>query len=38
MEITDRQRALMNNKLDQFWRIIVLNLTILKAVDRSKRS
>jgi hypothetical protein len=29
---------MMNNKLIQFWRFIVLNLKILKAVDHSKRS
>jgi len=38
MEITDKQRKMMNNKLIQFWRFIVLNLKILKAVDHSKRS
>jgi len=38
LEITDKDRAFMNNKLIQFWRFIVLNLKILKAVDRSKRS
>ena len=37
-EITDKDRAFMNNKLLQFWRFIVLNLKILKAVDHSKRS
>ncbi len=26
------------NKIYQFWRFIVLNLKILKAVDHSKRS
>ena len=30
--------ALANNKIYQLWRFIVLNLKILKAVDRSKRS
>ena len=38
MEITDKQRALMNNKLFQLWRFVVLNLKILKAVDHSKRA
>jgi hypothetical protein len=38
MEITDKERRLMNNKLFQLWRFIVLNLKILKAVDHSKRS
>jgi hypothetical protein len=38
IEITDKQRALMNNKLFQLWRFIVLNLKILKAVDHSKRA
>ncbi len=38
MEITKWQRFLMNFKPYQFWRFIVLNLKILKAVDRSKRA
>jgi hypothetical protein len=38
LEITDRDRARMNNKFLQFFRFIVLNLKILKAVDRSKRA
>lgn len=38
MEITEKDRKRMNNKLYQFWRFIVLNLKILKAVDHSKRS
>ncbi len=38
MKITDKDRKRMNNKLIQFWRFIVLNLKILKAVDHSKRS
>lgn len=38
MEITNRERYWMNNKLYQFWRFIVLNLKILKAVDHSKRA
>lgn len=36
--ITDRDRFWMNNKLYQFFRFIMLNLKILKAVDHSKRS
>ncbi len=31
-------RFLMRNKIYQFWRFIVLNLKILKAVDHSKRA
>ncbi|MFZ1397840.1 MAG: hypothetical protein WAS33_13120 [Candidatus Promineifilaceae bacterium] len=38
MQITAKDRKRMNNKLYQFWRFIVLNLKILKAVDHSKRS
>jgi hypothetical protein len=38
MEITDKERRLMNNRLFQLWRFIILNLKILKAVDHSKRS
>lgn len=38
MELTKKQRVLMRFKLYQLWRFIVLNLKILKAVDRSKRS
>jgi hypothetical protein len=38
MEITNKDRKMMNNKIVQFFRFIVLNLKILKAVDRSKRS
>lgn len=38
MKITEKDRKRMNNKLYQFWRFIVLNLKILKAVDHSKRS
>jgi hypothetical protein len=37
-EITESDRKMMNNKLIQLWRFIVLNLKILKAVDHSKRS
>ncbi len=37
MEITPRQRFWMNNKLFQLLRFVVLNLKILKAVDRHKR-
>jgi hypothetical protein len=38
MEITQKDKAQMNNKLMQLWRFVVLNLRILKAVDHSKRS
>lgn len=38
MEITKKDKARMNNKLYQFWRFIVLNIKILKAVDHSKRA
>ena len=38
MKFTEKDRKRMNNKLIQFWRFIVLNLKILKAVDRSKRA
>lgn len=38
LKFTDKDRARMNNKFIQLWRFIVLNLKILKAVDRSKRS
>ena len=38
MEITKKERAMMNNKFIQFFRFIVLNLKILKGVDHSKRS
>ena len=38
MEITKKERSLMNNKLIQLFRFIVLNLKILKGVDHSKRS
>lgn len=38
MEISKKERFWMNNKLYQFFRFIVLNLKILKAVDRSKRA
>ncbi len=38
MKITEKDRKRMNNKLIQFWRFVVLNLKILKAVDHSKRS
>jgi len=38
VEITDKQRKRMNNKIYQFWRFVVLNLKILKAVDHSKRA
>lgn len=38
MKITRQDRRRMNNKLYQFWRFVILNLRILKAVDHSKRS
>ena len=38
MEITEKDEKIMNNKLIQLWRFIVLNLKILKAVDVSKRA
>ncbi len=38
MEITEKDQKMMNNKFIQFWRFIVLNLKILKAVDVSKRA
>ena len=36
VEITDRDRSRMNNKLIQLWRFVVLNFMILKAVTHSK--
>ena len=38
MEITPKDKFWMNFKFYQFWRFIVLNIKILKAVDHSKRS
>jgi len=38
MEFTKKQRFWMNFKLYQLLRFIILNLKILKAVDRSKRA
>ena len=38
MEISDRDRFWMNNKLFQLLRFVVLNLKILKGVNSSKRS
>jgi hypothetical protein len=38
MHITPKDRRRMNNKLYQFWRFVILNLRILKAVDHSKRA
>ncbi len=38
MEISNRDKFWMNNKLFQLFRFVVLNLKILKAVDHSKRS
>ena len=37
-EITEKDAKMMNNKIVQIWRFILLNLKILKAVDHSKRS
>lgn len=37
-QITDSMRSRMNSKLFQFWRFMMLNLRILRAVDHSKRS
>jgi len=38
MEISEKEAKRMNNKFIQFYRFIVLNLKILKAVDVSKRA
>jgi hypothetical protein len=38
VEITPKDRFWMNCRLFQLWRFVVLNLKILKAVDRAKRS
>ncbi len=38
MEITDRDRRRMNNKLQQLVRFVVLNVRILRAVTHSKRA
>lgn len=38
MEITDKDRRRMNNKVLQFLRFVVLNLKILKGVNVSKRA
>jgi len=38
MEITKKDHKIMNNKLIQLFRFIVLNLKILKGVDHSKRA
>lgn len=38
MEITERDRFWMNNKLFQLLRFVVLNLKILKGVDATKRA
>lgn len=37
-KITARDRFWMNNRLYQFYRFVILNLRILRAVDHSKRS
>jgi len=34
----EMNKRLMNNKIYQLWRFIVLNFKILKAVNHSKRS
>ena len=38
MEITSTQRFLMNCRIYQLFRFIVLNLKILKGVNHAKRS
>jgi len=38
MEITEKDKKMMNNKIIQFFRFIVLNLKILKGVNQAKRS
>jgi hypothetical protein len=38
MEITAQDKKRMNNKFIQFFRFVVLNIKILKAVDYSKRA
>jgi hypothetical protein len=38
MQITDRRRFWMRNKPYQLVRFVVLNLKILKAVNRNKRA
>lgn len=38
MRLTRFDRFKMKNKIYQFWRFIVLNIKILKAVDQSKRA
>ena len=38
MEITEKDRRMMNNKIIQFFRFVILNLKILKGVDHSKRA
>jgi hypothetical protein len=38
VQITERDRYWMNNKLFQFMRFVVLNLKILKGVNTSKRA
>ena len=38
MEISEKDRRQMDNKLLQLWRFVVLNLKILKGVDASKRA
>lgn len=38
MQITRRDRWFMNNKPIQLVRFVVLNLKILKAIDKAKRA
>ena len=38
VQITDRDRFWMSNKIFQFFRFVVLNLKILKGVDVSERA
>jgi len=38
MLLSDKYKKRMSSKLFQFWRFIVLNIKILRAVDHSKRS
>lgn len=38
MEISEKDRRQMDNKLLQLWRFVMLNLKILKGVDASKRA
>ncbi len=38
MEITNRDRVLMNSKVVQAWRFMVLNVKILKATELGKQA